>query len=94
MRERLIRDNIQIYRRRLCAPPSPQLCHHLTKANANRANGSCKSTCISKDHKKPTLKYLSRMSEKLDPLANQPSGTISVCSHWMTRLLSSLRSAA
>lgn len=44
--------------------------------------------------KEPTLKYLSRMSEKLDPLANQPSGTISVCSHWITRLLSSLRSAA
>lgn len=53
-----------------------------------------KGTHVSYVKKKPTLKYLRRMSEKLDPLTNQPSGTISVCSHWITRLLSSLRLAA
>ncbi|TNN59304.1 hypothetical protein EYF80_030491 [Liparis tanakae] len=41
--------------------------------------------------KELTVKYLSRTSEKLDPLTNQPSGTTSVCSHWITRALSSLR---
>lgn len=40
-----------------------------------------------------TWKYLSRMSLKLEPLLNQPSGTTSACSHSITRLLSSLRSA-